>query len=100
MPEERTTAPMVFVFYRPLVLAGHLAGVMHFLYAGQERETLLCAEEPMTPMTLITALFDHVDEQRAPCPSTPRRTSGPARWSRWGCSMPSREWVRWARLQS
>ena len=39
---------MVLVFYKPQVLAGHLAVVMHFLHAGQERETLLCAEEPMT----------------------------------------------------
>jgi hypothetical protein len=54
---------MVLVFYKPPVLAGHLALVMHFLHAGQEPETLLCAEEPMTTVEFITALFDHVDEQ-------------------------------------
>jgi hypothetical protein len=54
---------MVFVLYKPRVLAEHLAVVMHVLHAGQERETLLCAEEPMTTVEFITALFDHVDEQ-------------------------------------
>jgi hypothetical protein len=34
---------------------------MHFFDAGQERETLLCAEEPMTTAECITALFNHVD---------------------------------------
>ena len=53
---------MVFVLYKPLVLAGHLVVVMHFLHAGQERETLPCAEEPMTTVECITALFDHVVE--------------------------------------
>jgi len=52
---------MVLVFYKPRVLAGHLALVMHFLHAGQERETLLCTEEPMTTVEFITALFDHVN---------------------------------------
>ena len=62
---------MVLVFYKPLVLAGHLALVMHFLHAGQERETLLCAEEPMTTVEFITALFDHVDEQLRTVPKHP-----------------------------
>ena len=53
----------MFVFYKPLVLPGHLAVVMHFFHAGQERETLLCAKEPMTTVECITALFNHVDEQ-------------------------------------
>jgi hypothetical protein len=48
---------MVFVFYKPRVLAGHLALVMHFLHAGQEHATLLCAEEPMTTVEFITALL-------------------------------------------
>jgi hypothetical protein len=62
---------MVLVLYKPLVLAGHLALVMHFLHAGQERETLLCAEEPMTTVEFITALFDHVDEQLRTVPKHP-----------------------------
>jgi hypothetical protein len=62
---------MVFVFDKPRVLAGHLALVMHFLHAGQERETLLCAEEPMTTVEFITALFDHVDEQLRTVPKHP-----------------------------
>ena len=62
---------MVFVFDNPLVLAGHLAVVMHFLHAGQERETLLCAEEPMTTVEFITALFNHVDEQLRTVPKHP-----------------------------
>jgi hypothetical protein len=62
---------MVLVFYKPLVLAGHLAVVMHCLHAGQERETLLCAEEPMTTVEFITALFDHVDEQLRTVPKHP-----------------------------
>ena len=33
---------------------------MHVLHAGQERETLLCAEEPMTTVECIAALLDHV----------------------------------------
>jgi hypothetical protein len=49
---------MVFVFDKPRVLAGHLALVMYFLHAGQERETLLCAEEPMTTVELITAVLE------------------------------------------
>jgi hypothetical protein len=62
---------MVLVFYKPLVLAGHLALVMHFLHAGQARETLPCAEEPMTTVEFITALFDHVDEQLRTVPKHP-----------------------------
>jgi hypothetical protein len=62
---------MVFVFYNPRVLAGHHALVMHFLHVGQERETLLCAEEPMTTVECITVLFDHVDEQLRTVPKRP-----------------------------
>jgi hypothetical protein len=62
---------MVFVFYNPRVLAGHLALVIHVLHAGQERETLPCAEEPMTTVECITALFDHVDEQLRTVPKHP-----------------------------
>ncbi len=53
---------MVLVSFKPMILAGNLALVMHFLHAGQERETLLCTEEPMTTAEFITALFYHVDE--------------------------------------
>ena len=62
---------MVLVFDKPLGLAGHLAVVMHFLHAGQKREPLLCAEEPMTTVECITALFDHVDEQLRTVPKHP-----------------------------
>jgi putative transposase len=49
---------MVFVFYNPRVLAGHLAVIMHFLHAGQERETLLC-DERAAPRFLTKALRRH-----------------------------------------
>jgi len=49
---------MVLVFYKPLVLAGHLALVMHFLHAGQERETLLC-DDRAAPRFLTKALRRH-----------------------------------------
>jgi hypothetical protein len=35
---------------------------MPFRHAGQERDTLRRAEEPMSTVELITTLFDHVDE--------------------------------------
>jgi hypothetical protein len=44
---------------------------MHVLHAGQERETLPGAEEPMTTVECITALFDHVDEQLRTVPKHP-----------------------------
>jgi hypothetical protein len=54
---------MVLVSYKPIVLTGNLALIMHLLHAAQERETLLHTEEPMTTPEFITALFYHVDEQ-------------------------------------
>jgi len=45
--------------------------VRHFLHAGQERETLLCMEEPMATVDFITALFSHVDEQMRAVPKHP-----------------------------
>ena len=45
--------------------------VMHFLQAGQERKTLPGAEEPMTTIDLITALFYEVDEQLRAIPKHP-----------------------------
>ena len=49
---------MVLVFDKPRVLAGHLALVMHFRHAGQERETLLC-DERAAPRFLTKALRRH-----------------------------------------
>src|SRR6266851_3940589 len=63
---------MVLVFYKPIVLIGCLAAVMHFFQAGRERETLSCTEELMTTTDdFITALFCQVDDQM---PSLPERT--------------------------
>jgi hypothetical protein len=40
----------------------------------------------MMTVELITALFYEVDEQLHTIPKHPERpTSGPARWSPWGC---------------
>jgi hypothetical protein len=44
---------------------------MHVLHAGQERETLLCAEELMITVALITAWIDHVDAQLRIVPKHP-----------------------------
>jgi hypothetical protein len=63
---------MVLVSYKPIILAGHLALIMHFLHAAQERETLLRTEEPMTTPEFITALFYHVDEQLRTVPKHPK----------------------------
>src|SRR5262245_49878919 len=60
---------MVLVSYKPIVLAGHLALIMHFLHAAQERETLLRTEEPMTTPEFSTALFYHLDTQLRPVPN-------------------------------
>ena len=62
---------MVLVFYKPLVRAGYLALVMHFLHAGQEHETLLYMEKHMTTLDFITALFYEVDEQMRAMPKHP-----------------------------
>ena len=45
--------------------------VMHFLQAGQERKTLPGAEESMTTIDLIIALFCAVDEQLRAIPKHP-----------------------------
>jgi putative transposase len=58
MPDESTTSPMVFVFYNPRGLAGHLALVMPFLHAGQTRETRLC-DDRAAPRFLTKALRRH-----------------------------------------
>src|SRR5712692_4138483 len=49
--------PMVLVSYKPIVLVGCIALVMHVLRAGQERVTLPCMEKPMTTLDFITALL-------------------------------------------
>jgi hypothetical protein len=45
--------------------------VMHFLHAGQERQTLPCMEEPMTTTDFITALFYEGDAQMRAIPKHP-----------------------------
>src|SRR2546428_13794053 len=45
--------------------------VMHFLQAGEERETLPYLEEPMTTVEFITALFYEVDERMLAMPKRP-----------------------------
>jgi len=45
--------------------------IMHVLHAGQERDTLPCAEKPMSTLECITALFDHVDEHMHAVPTHP-----------------------------
>jgi len=47
----------------------------------------------MSTVEFITALFYEVDEQLRTLRNTPRPTSGPVRWSPWGCSMPSKAWA-------
>jgi len=44
---------MVLVSYKPIVLVGLIVMVRHFLHAGQERETLLCMEDPMATVDFI-----------------------------------------------
>ena len=44
----------------------------------------------MTTVELITALFYEVDEQMGAIPKHPEGpTSGPVKWSPWGCCMRS-----------
>jgi hypothetical protein len=53
---------MVLVSYKPIILVGHIAMVMHVLQAGQKRTTLPCTEEPITTLDFITTLFCQVDD--------------------------------------
>ena len=69
---------MVLVSYKPIVLVDCLAMVMHFLHAGQKRETLPCMEEPMTTLDFITALFYEVDEQMHTIPKHPEARLWPS----------------------
>ena len=62
---------MVLVSYKPIILVGRIAMVMHFLQAGQEHKTLPCTEEHMTTLDFITALFYQVDEQLRAMPKHP-----------------------------
>ena len=57
---------MVLVSSKPIVFVSCLAMVMHFLQAGQERETLPCMEKYMTTVDFITALFsERLSENKA-----------------------------------
>src|SRR2546425_12575529 len=69
---------MVLVSYKPIVLVDCLAMVMHFLHAGQKRETLPCMEEPMTTLDFVTALFYEVDEQMRTIPKLPEARLWPS----------------------
>ena len=69
---------MVLGSYILIMLVDHLALFMHFLHARQERETLLCTEEPMTTPEFITALFYHVDEQLHTMPKHPEARLWPS----------------------
>ena len=62
---------MVLVSYKPIVLVGCIATVMHILHAGTKHKTLPCTEEYMTTMDFITALFCQVDDQMANIPKHP-----------------------------
>ena len=66
---------MVLVSYKPInpiVLAGLIVMVMHFLQAGRKRATLPGTEESMTTtIDFITALFCQVDEQLPGLPKHP-----------------------------
>src|SRR5260370_41885731 len=69
---------MVLVSYKPMVVVGCLAVVMHFLQAGRERETLPGTEEHMTTMDFITALFCQVDDHLPDLPKHPHATLWPS----------------------
>src|SRR5229473_5778110 len=62
---------MVLVSYKPIILVGCIAMVMHFLQAGQKHKTLPCTEEPMTTLDFITALFCQVDDHLPGIPKHP-----------------------------
>src|SRR6266852_6511834 len=56
----------------PIVLAGLIAIVMHFLQAGRKRATLPGTEESMTTtIEFITALFCQVDDHLSGLPKHP-----------------------------
>src|SRR5262245_6276526 len=69
---------MVLVSDKPIVLVGYLALVMHFFHTAQQRETLLCPEEPMTTSAFITALFYHVYEPLRTVPKHPEARLWPS----------------------
>src|SRR6266705_1372644 len=69
---------MVLVSYKPIILVGRIAMVMHFLQAGQEHKTLPCTEEPMTTLDLITALFCQVDDHLPGIPKHPHANLWPS----------------------
>src|SRR5436853_7750935 len=69
---------MVLVSYKPRVLVGCIAMVMHFLHAGTKRETLPYPEEHMTTIDFITALFCQVDDQMPDLPKHPHASLWPS----------------------
>jgi hypothetical protein len=72
---------MVLVAYEPIntiVLAGLIVMVMHFLQAGRKRASLPGAEEPMTTVDFITALFCQVDNRLPGLPKHPHAVLWPS----------------------
>jgi len=69
---------MVLVSYKPIILVGRIAMVMHFLQAGQEHKTLPCTEEHMTTLDFITALFCQVDDHLPGIPKHPHANLWPS----------------------
>src|SRR5438876_1954643 len=66
---------MVLVSYKPIntiVHDGLLVMGMHFLQARRKCATLRGAEESMTTIDFITALFSEVDEQMGAIPKHPQ----------------------------
>src|SRR6266581_3874041 len=65
----------------PIVLAGLIALVMHFLQAGRKRATLPGTEESMTTtIDFITTLFCQVDDQLTGLPKHPEARLWPGEW--------------------
>jgi len=62
----------------PIVLVGLIVIAIHFLQAGRKRATLLGAEESMTTIEFITALFCQVDDQLAGLPKHPEARLWPS----------------------
>src|SRR6266571_9441931 len=63
----------------PIVLAGLIALVMHFLQAGRKRATLPGTEESMTTtIDFITTLFCQVDDQLTGLPKHPEARLWPS----------------------
>src|SRR5215472_2442388 len=61
-----------------IVLVGLLGMAIHFLHAGRKRATLPGAEESMTTIEFITALFCQVDDQLSGLPKHPEARLWPS----------------------